>query len=299
MGGQMRVAEFVCEQELDEGWRETLTNLGLVSFIAGAGTAGLTVKQALENPNISNTKKAVIAAKADIPVSQLPQTVAAQIPTAKEIIARTPELSKPDIKAPASTPSVRPLDIKPLTSEPNEIILKNYAKAAGIVGVELAALLAQCAHETLNFKELVEKASGDAYEPVFKKDKKSKKIIVDIKTGKPINFNNLALKLGNTQTGDGARFKGRGFIQLTGRYNYKIASQAIFNDDRLLKQPELAANPQIAAKIAVWYWKNRVQTKVGDFRDVKAVTLPINAGLAGIESRTRFFDRYINSARTT
>jgi len=294
----MRANEFLLEsyaEPLDEGWRETIANLGLVSFLAGAGTAGLTVSQALFDPKIPDAKKAVIAVKANIPAVQLPPPVAKHVPQAREIIAKTPELSKPE---PVSPPRVKQLDIRPLTSEPNEMVLKSYAKSAGIQGVELAAFLAQCAHETNNFRELVERASGVAYEPAFRKDK-SKRLIVDPKTGKPVNFNSTAQKLGNTQQGDGARFKGRGYIQLTGRHNYKTASYALFNDDRLLKQPELAADPQLAAKIAVWYWKHRVQNKVNDFRDVRSVTLPINAGMAGIESRTRFFDRYINSARTT
>lgn len=57
---------------------------------------------------------------------------------------------------------------------------------------------------------------------------------------------------GNTQPGDGARFRGRGFIQITGRFNYMKAGTAI-NED-LINKPELAAFPSIAAKIAVWYW---------------------------------------------
>lgn len=297
----MRSDDFViAEEELAEGWRETLTNLGVAGIIAGGAGAGLTVQQALNSDKLSDTKKAVIAVKADIPAVQLPPAVAEKIPAAKEIIAATPALSKPETKPHTflQPPQPKHPKIQALTSEPNELVLKRYAESSGIVGIELAALLAQCAHETYNFKELVERASGAAYEPEFRKDKKTKKPIMDPKTGKPINFNTTSLRLGNTQAGDGARYKGRGFIQLTGRYNYRMASFAIFNDDRLLKQPELAAQPQIAAQIAVWFWKNRVQTKVNDFKDIRAVTHPINAGLAGLESRNRFFNNYLQSSRT-
>lgn len=300
----MRAQEFtsLTEEELAESWKDTVAHLGMVGFLAGAGTAGLTVKQAITDPTIPDTKKAVLAVKADIPSVQLPPNVAAKIPAAREIIASTPGLSKPTAQ-PKGDVQVQPVQpkhpkIQALTTEPNERLLKKYAESQGIVGVELAAFLAQCAHETYNFAELVERASGSAYEPVFKIDKKTKKTIVDPRTGKPINYNATAAKLGNVKVGDGARYKGRGFIQLTGRDNYRMASTGVFGDDRLLHKPELAAEPHVAAKIAVWYWQNRVQNRVADFKDIKSVTYPINAGLAGLESRYRIFNTYLQSSRT-
>lgn len=61
--------------------------------------------------------------------------------------------------------------------------------------------------------------------------------------------------LGNTQPGDGARFKGRGFIQLTGRYNYTVHSQAIGLGDQLVKNPELANDPEIASRLLASFLK--------------------------------------------
>lgn len=302
----MRAQEFIplTEEELAEGWKDTLAHLGMIGFLAGVGTTGLTVKQAITDPTIPDTKKAVIAIKADIPSVQLPPSIAAKIPAAREIIASTPELSKPaaqpkaDVQALTQPVQPKHPKIQALTAEPNERLLKKYAESQGIIGIELAAFLAQCAHETYNFSELVERASGNAYEPVFKIDKKTKKTITDPRTGKPINYNTTAARLGNTKVGDGTRYKGRGFIQLTGRDNYRMASMGLFGDDRLLQKPELAADPQVAAKIAVWYWQNRVQNKVADFKDIKSVTYPINAGLAGLESRYRIFNTYLQSSRT-
>jgi predicted chitinase len=62
--------------------------------------------------------------------------------------------------------------------------------------------------------------------------------------------------LGNTEPGDGWKFHGRGYVQLTGRANYERIGKEIGLD--LVNHPELAANREIAAKIAVHYWESRV-----------------------------------------
>ncbi|RWS20155.1 hypothetical protein B4U80_00015, partial [Leptotrombidium deliense] len=62
----------------------------------------------------------------------------------------------------------------------------------------------------------------------------------------------------------GKIYYGRGYIQLTGSENYKKASKALFNDDRLLREPEqVANNEEIAWKTAFWYWKVRVHNLKG------------------------------------
>ncbi len=61
--------------------------------------------------------------------------------------------------------------------------------------------------------------------------------------------------MGNTEPGDGWKFRGRGFIQLTGKSNYAAASKAIYGDDRLVKNPDLLDNPQVAAEVSAWYMK--------------------------------------------
>jgi len=64
---------------------------------------------------------------------------------------------------------------------------------------------------------------------------------------------NVGQKLGNTQPGDGFLYRGRGFIQLTGKGNYAAASQAIYGDDRLVKNPDLLLDPTVAAETTAWY----------------------------------------------
>jgi putative chitinase len=134
--------------------------------------------------------------------------------------------------------------------------------AAGITDpVEANQFLAQMEHESAGFKKLKEVGSGTKYEG--RKD------------------------LGNTQKGDGEKFKGRGFIQLTGRDNYKRFGDLIGVD--LIKNPELAEQPEIAAKIAAAYWNSRVKPKVSDFSDIKKVTKIINGGYNGLKDRERRF----------
>jgi putative chitinase len=96
--------------------------------------------------------------------------------------------------------------------------------------------------------------------------------------------------LGNKKVGDGARYKGRGYIQLTGRYNYKRAGEALGLP--LEQKPELVEKPEVAAKVAVWFWKNRVQPKVDDFGNTPAVTKPINSGLKGLQDRKDKFQDF-------
>lgn len=63
-------------------------------------------------------------------------------------------------------------------------------------------------------------------------------------------------EMGNTEPGDGWKYRGRGFIQLTGKSNYAAASKAIYGDDRLVKTPELLNDPRVAAEVSAWYMKS-------------------------------------------
>lgn len=91
--------------------------------------------------------------------------------------------------------------------------------------------------------------------------------------------------LGNTQPGDGARFAGRGLIQVTGRANYLKASQALFGDNRLLSLPELLEQPEWATKSAVWYWSTRNLNDLADSDRFTDLTRAINGGTNGLEDR--------------
>lgn len=128
----------------------------------------------------------------------------------------------------------------------------------------LAHWLAQLGHESGELKYSEEIASGRAYEG--RKD------------------------LGNTRPGDGVRFKGRGLIQNTGRYNYTRYF-------RYLGQPELLETPQIlaedpfyAADCAGWFWCHGASVdlnRVADKDNVTLISKLINGGYNGLSERKR------------
>lgn len=89
--------------------------------------------------------------------------------------------------------------------------------------------------------------------------------------------------LGNTEPGDGHRFMGRGFIQVTGRANYRAASLDLYGNQSLLDRPELLElNPALSAG---WYWATRKINRLADKDDLVAVTKAINGGTNGLDDR--------------
>jgi predicted chitinase len=132
-----------------------------------------------------------------------------------------------------------------------------------------AAFVAQLMHESGGFRYNEEIASGAAYEG--RRD------------------------LGNTQPGDGRRFKGRGFIQLTGRANYEAAGKALGLD--LVNNPGLAAKDENAARVAAWYWNSRGLNQKAEAGDFNGITKSINGGYNGKADRDRLYGNAMNVLR--
>ena len=191
--------------------------------------------------------------------------------------------NKPKIKSPSQQTiqqAQNQKSSKPATPSKDpkiEAMLYRTAKENGMKGSELAQFLAQTKHESWDHSKLQEVPQGDPkkyfankYDP------------------------NLAPKtakiLGNIRSGDGEKYHGRGFIQLTGRDNYRMASKALNID--LINHPDLAKDPSTAAKIALWYWNTRVKPKVQNFDDTVAVTKTINNAMFGLEDRLANFIDY-------
>lgn len=92
--------------------------------------------------------------------------------------------------------------------------------------------------------------------------------------------------LGNTQPGDGWRFRGRGLIQVTGRSNYAACSRALYGDEQiLLNEPNILAEPDGAIRSACWFWNHRKLNALADREDLEGVTRLINGGTNGLEDR--------------
>lgn len=139
--------------------------------------------------------------------------------------------------------------------------LNAASREAGLTTpVRLAAWLAQLGHESGDLRWFEELASGEAYEG--RKD------------------------LGNTQPGDGRRYKGRGPIQLTGRANYRAAGQALGLD--LEGEPEQVATPGVGYRTAAWFWTSRglnTYADQGDDAGFRELTRRINGGYNGLGDR--------------
>lgn len=100
----------------------------------------------------------------------------------------------------------------------------------------------------------------------------------------------LAVRLGNTQIGDGKLFRGRGLLMLTGRDNYARASETLGYD--LISDPYIvASDPDWAAATAGWFWVTNGLNVVADTEDIHAVTVAVNGGTNGLEDRTWFYER--------
>lgn len=127
--------------------------------------------------------------------------------------------------------------------------------------LRMAHFLAQLGHESGELRYSEEIASGEAYEG--------------------------RTDLGNTEPGDGQRFKGRGLIQLTGRANYRnygLARGMDFTTDATAAL--LATEPLRAVDVSCWFWTVHNLNAVADGDDVEAVTRVVNGGLRGLADRT-------------
>ena len=157
--------------------------------------------------------------------------------------------------------------------------------------------LSQLAHECMHFARMVE---SFAYKPAsavatFSKigsEEDAAALLAEDTTGEAFANFVYATSNGNSEPGDGYRFRGRGFIQLTGRANYKAFSAAInLAGVDLVVTPDRAAEADIAARIAVAYWKQRGINTAADRDDTAAVTRLINGkALKGLAERRQLLD---------
>lgn len=127
--------------------------------------------------------------------------------------------------------------------------------------IRQAAFIAQIAHESGELRYVKEIASGSAYEG--RKD------------------------LGNTQPGDGMKYKGRGLIQITGRNNYLECGKALGVD--LVTQPELLETNDLACRSAAWFWASHGLNDLADKGDFERITKRINGGYNGLKERQAYY----------
>lgn len=164
--------------------------------------------------------------------------------------------------------------------------------------VKLSHFLAQCGHESGGFKIVNENLNYGAkglltiFKKYFPTEEKAK-----LYERKPEKIANLVYggRMGNgtEPTGEGYKFRGRGYIQLTGKDNYKAFSQAI-NED-CVANPDLVATKYPLAS-AAWFFSKNCLGKCADASDasVLAVTKCVNGGTIGLTDRQKHFKEYYN-----
>ncbi len=127
----------------------------------------------------------------------------------------------------------------------------------------VAAFLAQLAHESGEYRYMEEIADGSDYEG--RED------------------------LGNTNYGDGRRYKGHGPIQITGKTNHRLCGMAL--DINLLEVPTLITQPKYGTRSAGWFWKTHDLNLIADRNWFITITKTINGGTNGLAERITYWNR--------
>lgn len=101
-------------------------------------------------------------------------------------------------------------------------------------------------------------------------------------------------RMGNRDeaSGDGFRFRGSGFLQLTGHSNFFHAGQALGED--FVMQPELVRTPKYAAMTAGWFWQTHKLNQYADSRDFLMMTKKINGGTIGLDDRIKHINHALD-----
>lgn len=166
---------------------------------------------------------------------------------------------------------------------------------------ESAMFLAQCGHESCDFKKLEENLnySPETLLKLFLKKTMTieyARSITEQGTQAVGNFiYGGRVDLGNYAVNDGYKYRGRGIIQLTGKKNYKFYGEKLGLD--LVNNPDMAKEPYVACNIACCYWRIKGISAYAREGNVIAVTRKINGGLNGFDDRERRFKRALSIIR--
>jgi putative chitinase len=159
----------------------------------------------------------------------------------------------------------------------------------------VAAFLAQCGHESGGWRTFSENLnySAKALDAVFGKYFKRAGRDAEDYARQPEKIANVVyanrMDNGDTASGDGWRYRGRGPIQLTGKHNY-----AKFSDDMdvdAVNNPDMVSeDKEVALMSAIWYWNSNKLNRYADSGDIKTLTKRINGGYIGLEDRIHHWE---------
>lgn len=164
----------------------------------------------------------------------------------------------------------------------------------------VAGFVAQCAHESGNFRRLEEnlnyseQALNGVFGRYFGEPPKRNAAEYARNPEKIANyvyqdeFRSASGQLGNTEPGDGWKFRGRGLKQLTGRNNYAAFGKTV--DMTADEAAEYVATKQGALESACWFWDRAKCNEFADNRDIVGMSKRINGGTIGLEDRQKRWD---------
>ena len=166
----------------------------------------------------------------------------------------------------------------------------------------IAGFIAQCAHESNNFKSLEEnlnyseKALLSVFGRYFGTGAKKRDAAEYARNPEMIanyvyqdEFRTKKGAMGNVEEGDGWRFRGRGLKQLTGRNNYTAFGKSVGMTAE--KAAEYVATPKGAVESACWFWDTNKLNAIADTGDIVKMTKKINGGTIGLEDRTSRWEK--------
>ena len=179
---------------------------------------------------------------------------------------------------------------------------ETFARFNILTPIQQASFIGQCGHECGNFKILEEnlmyraatllklfpktpkRAWGFTPEEAAAYERQPQRIANRI-------YGN---RMGNRDeaSGDGWRFRGSGFLQLTGHANFYHAGQALGED--FVMQPELVRTPKYAAMTAGWFWQTHKLNQYADTRDFLMMTKKINGGTIGLDDRIKHINHALD-----
>ncbi len=196
---------------------------------------------------------------------------------------------------------VSPDQLKQMHIDPSlaDAFNETFERFGILTPLQQASWIGQCGHECGNFKIMEEnlnyraatllklfprtpkRAWGFTPEEAAAYEKQPRKIANRI-------YGN---RMGNRDeaSGDGFRFRGSGFLQLTGHSNFYHAGKALGED--FVMQPELVRTPKYASQTAGWFWQTHKLNQIADGRDFVTMTKRINGGTIGLDDRIKHINQ--------
>jgi putative chitinase len=196
---------------------------------------------------------------------------------------------------------VSPDQLKQMHIDPSlaDAFNETFERFGILTPLQQASWIGQCGHECGNFRIMEEnlnyraatllklfprtpkRAWGFTPEEAAAYEKQPRKIANRI-------YGN---RMGNRDeaSGDGFRFRGSGFLQLTGHSNFYHAGKALGED--FVMQPELVRTPKYASQTAGWFWQTHKLNQIADGRDFVTMTKRINGGTIGLDDRIKHINQ--------